>query len=152
MSVNRRLRRPLVVLGVLLSLFLGTASIRVAAAWTAASAPLADRPPSVESLRAALATEQTRSHALQSHLDQLNSDSANLLAALAAAGDRIAVDASQAKVLQGSLAAAKARLAALEKSIGKARPAPANSGAGAATPARNTGPDEAEDPGETGNE
>jgi hypothetical protein len=108
MSVNRRLRRPLVVLGVLLSLFLGAASIRAAAAWTAASAPLADRPPSVESLQAELATEQARSRALQTHLDQLNSDSVDLMAALATASDRIAVDASHAKELQDSLAAAKA--------------------------------------------
>jgi hypothetical protein len=139
MSVNRRLRRPLVVLGVLLSLFLGAASIRAAAAWTAASAPLADRPPSVESLQAELATEQARSRALQTHLDQLNSDSVDLMAALATASDRIAVDASHAKELQDSLAAAKAKLAALEKSIGKARAAAARSGAGAATPARAPG-------------
>jgi septal ring factor EnvC (AmiA/AmiB activator) len=144
MSVDRRLRRPLVVLGVLLALFLGAASIRAAAAWTAASAPLADRPPSVESLRAELATEQARSRALQSHLDQLNSDSSDLLAALAAAGDRIAVDATQAKELQDSLAAAKAKLAALEKSIGNARAASAHSGA-AAAPARSTGSHEGED-------
>jgi chromosome segregation ATPase len=139
MSVNRRLRRPLVVLGVLLSLFLGAASIRAAAAWTAASAPLADRPPSVESLQAELATEQARSRALQTHLDQLNSDSVDLMAALATASDRIAVDASHAKELQDSLAAAKAKLAALEKSIAKARAGAAHSGAGAATPARDTG-------------
>jgi protoporphyrinogen oxidase len=139
MSVNHRLRRPFVVLGVLLSLFLGVASIRAAAAWTAASAPLADRPPSVESLRAELATEQARSRALQPLLDQIESDSADLVAALAAAGDRFGVDASQAKQLQDSLAAAKAKLAALEKSIGKARAATAHSGAGTPTPARVTG-------------
>lgn len=149
MSINRRLRRPLVVLGVVLSLFLGAASIRAAAGWTAASAPLADRPPSVDSLRAELLTEQARSRALQTHLDQLNSDSADLAAALAAAGDRIAVDAGQAKKLQDSLAAAKAKLAALEKSIGKAR-ATAASGAVAATPARNTGSQEEEDHEEAG--
>jgi septal ring factor EnvC (AmiA/AmiB activator) len=144
MSVNRRLRRPLVILGVLLSLFLGAASIRAAAVWTAASAPLADRPPSVESLRSELATEQGRSRALQAHLDQLNSDSSDLLAALAAAGDRIAVDAIQAKELQDSLAAAKAKLAALEKSIGNARAAAGRSGAVAA-PTRSTGSHEVED-------
>jgi chromosome segregation ATPase len=149
MSVNRRLRRPVVVLGVLLSLFLGAASIRAAAAWTAASAPLADRPPSVESLRAELATEQARSRAAQSHLDQLNSDSAALLAALAAARDRIAVDAVQAKELQDSLAAAKAKLAALEMSINKARAAAAHSGPAAATPKRDTASHEDEDHEET---
>jgi chromosome segregation ATPase len=138
MSVNRRLRRPLVVLGVLLSLLVGAASIRAAAAWTAAGAPLADRPPSVESLRAQLATEQARSRALQAHLDDLNSGSADLSAALATARDRIAVDAGQAKELQDSLAAAKAKLAALEKSIGKARGSVAQSRAPAVTQARNT--------------
>jgi chromosome segregation ATPase len=139
MNVPIRLRRPLVVLGVVLSLFLGAASIRVAAAWTAASAPLADKPPSVESLRADLATEQARSHALLAHLDELSSGSADLSAALAAARDRIDVDALQAKDLQDSLVAAKAKLAALEKSIDNARAAAARSGAAVVAPAPATG-------------
>jgi hypothetical protein len=121
MSVPVHLRRPLVVLGVLLSLFMGAASIRAAAAWTAASAPLAVKPPSVDSLRADLAAEQARSDALLTHLDELSTGSADLSAALGAARDRIAADALQAKALQDSLVAAKAKLAALEKSIRASR-------------------------------
>jgi chromosome segregation ATPase len=132
MSIPVRLRRPLVVFGVLLALLLGATSIRAAAEWTAASSPLADKPPSVESLQAELATEQARSTALVDHLDELSSSSADLLAALGAARDRIAADALQAKDLQASLAAAKAKLAALEKSIRDAR---AGTGRSAATPA-----------------
>jgi hypothetical protein len=131
MSVPVRLRRPLVVLGVLVSLLMGVASIRAAAAWTAAGAPLAVKPPSVESLRADLATEQARSIVLLAHLDELSSGSADLSAALGAARDRIAADAVQAKALQDSLVAAKAKLAALEKSIRAARARTAVSAAAA---------------------
>lgn len=120
MSVPVRLRHPLVILGVILSLFAGAATIRAAAAWTAASSPLVAKPPSVESLQASVATEQTRSADLQAQLDQLTAGSADLTAALEAARDRIAADASQAEELQASLTAAKAKLAVLERSIRQA--------------------------------
>jgi chromosome segregation ATPase len=127
MTVPLRVRRPLVLLGVVVSLLIGTASIRAAAAWTAASSPLTARPPSVESLQAALATEQDRSAVLRVQLDGLAAGSTDLTAALEAARDRIAVDAAQATQLQASLAAAQAKLAALERSIGQARTATARS-------------------------
>lgn len=120
MSVPIRLRHPLVILGVVLSLLAGAATIRAAAAWTAASSPLVAQPPSVEGLQASVATEQTRSADLQAQLDQLTAGSADLTAALETARDRIAADASQAKELQARLTAAKAKLAALERSIRQA--------------------------------
>jgi DNA repair exonuclease SbcCD ATPase subunit len=109
--------------GVLLSLALGAATIQAAAAWTAAASPLADKPPSVESLRASLEAAQARSSALQRQLDELNSGSAELTAALEAARERIASDATQAQELRSSLKAAKTKLAALERSIQLARSA-----------------------------
>lgn len=139
MNVPIRLRRPLVILGVVLSLLLGAASIRVAAAWTAASSPLAAKPPSVEALQADLATEQSRSTALQAQLDDLAAGSEELATALSAAREQIAVDATQARELQGSLLAAKDKLAILEKSIRDARAStsrPAAAPAAAAAPAR----------------
>lgn len=121
MSVPLSLRRPLVILGVLLSLLAGMLTIRAAAAWTAASSPLVARPPSVESLQAALAGEESRSAALQAQLDELTAGSADLAAALEAARNRIASDTAQATELQASLKAATAKLATLEKSIRQAR-------------------------------
>lgn len=123
MSVPVRLRRPAVMLGVILVLLAGAATIRAAAAWTAASSPLADKPPSVESLQSALAAEQARSLALQAQLDAITTGSTDLAAALQAARDRIAEDASQARSLQADLEAARTRLAALERSIRQARTA-----------------------------
>ena len=120
MSLPVHLRRPAVALGVVLALLAGAATIQAAAAWTATSAQLADRPPSVEQLQAALEAEQQRSLALQAQLDQLSSGSGELTTALQAARDRIAQDADQAKALQDSLAAAKKKLAALERSIRQA--------------------------------
>lgn len=149
MTVPVKFRRPLVVLGVLITLLAGVATVQAAAAWTAASSPLVSKPPSVESLRAALATEQSRSGALKVQLDELTAGSADLEAALGAARDRIAADATQAKDLQDSLAAAKTKLAALEKSIRLARAAAAKaaapSTAGPAVAPARSGDDEDDD-------
>jgi uncharacterized phage infection (PIP) family protein YhgE len=123
MRIQVRFRRPFVVVGVVLALVAGAASIRAAAAWTAAAAPLAARPPSIESLQVALANEQARSAALRAQLDELTAGSADLTNALTVARDRIATDATQAGKLQASLTAAKTKLSALEASIRRARAA-----------------------------
>jgi DNA repair exonuclease SbcCD ATPase subunit len=123
MSVPVRLRHPLVVLGVVLSLLAGAATIRAAASWTAASSPLTVKPPSVERLQADLAAEQARSADLQLQLDQLAASSRDLVTALETARVRIATDAEQAAALQDSLAAAKEKLATLEQTIRQARAA-----------------------------
>ena len=61
------LRRLLTTIGVIAALLLGFGSIRAAAAWTAASAPLTVAPVSVSALQDQLATEQARSDALREH-------------------------------------------------------------------------------------
>ena len=137
MSIPVRFRHPLVVLGVVLSLLAGAATIRAAAAWTAASSPLAVKPPSVEQIQADLAAEQARSADLEFQLDQLAASSRELASALETARGRIATDAEQAQALQESLAAAKDKLATLERTIGQARAATA---AAAVTPATPTFP------------
>jgi DNA repair exonuclease SbcCD ATPase subunit len=146
MSTSARLRRPAVLLGVVLALFAGAATIRAAANWTAATAPLAQKPPSVESLQSALAAEQARSVALQAQLDELTAGSSELTSALQTARDRIAEDARQAEALQTTLEAAKAKLKALERSIRQVRAAaPAPTAAlAAAAPARGDDDREAE--------
>jgi DNA repair exonuclease SbcCD ATPase subunit len=123
MNASARLRRPAVLLGVVLALFAGAATIRAAAEWTAATAPLAAKPPSVDSLQSALTAEQARSIALQAQLDELTAGSSELTSALQAARDRIAEDARQAEALQSTLEAAKAKLKALERSIRQVRAA-----------------------------
>jgi len=152
MSFPVSLRRPLVVLGVIFSLFAGVATIRAAADWTAASSPLVAKPPSIERLQAALAGEQARSEAFRAQLDELAARSSELTAALAAAQDRIAVDISQARDLQDSLKVAKARLATLERSIRRAQSAAGRTATvtvaapvAAAAPTRVDGGEEAHD-------
>ena len=132
MTMPIRLRQPLVILGVLVALVAGASTIRAAAAWTAASSPLATKPPSVESLQASLATERARSAALEAQLDQLTAGTNDLVAALETARDRIATDADNAAELQARLTAAKAKLTALERSIRQAR---ASAAAAAVQPA-----------------
>jgi septal ring factor EnvC (AmiA/AmiB activator) len=119
-------RRTLTALGVVLSLGLGIATIRAAAAWTASAAPLEEAPPSIAELNAALQVERARSQFLLAQLDALSASSAELETALAAAEQRIAQDATDADALNASLADARQRLAKLEASLLAARaPAPA---------------------------
>jgi septal ring factor EnvC (AmiA/AmiB activator) len=152
MNVPHQLRRPFVVLGVVLSLLLGVATIRAAASWTAASSPLAAKPPSVEALQTTLAEEQSRSAALRAQLEDLTAGSTELTAALDAARSRIAADADQARALQARLKAAKARLASLEASVRRATAATAGIGmtptvAAAAAPSVQAGEHEEDDDG-----
>jgi septal ring factor EnvC (AmiA/AmiB activator) len=139
-------RRGLTVIGVVLSLALGVATIRAAAAWTAAAAPLEEAPPTIAELNAALQLERARSQALLEQLDSLSAGSADLKAALAAAEQRIAQDATDADALDASLADARERLARLEASLRAARaPAPAAPVAPAAAPTPAPGGVEHED-------
>jgi uncharacterized protein YlxW (UPF0749 family) len=139
MSFPVRLRRPFVVLGVLISLLVGVGTVRVAAAWTASSSPLVARPPSVEALQAALSTEQERSTALKAQLDDLSSGSADLAAALEAARGRISADTAQAAEMAASLKAAKAKLASLAASIRAAQGSATRPGSTSSAPAAATG-------------
>ena len=139
---QRGVSRSLVMVGVVASLLIGAASIRAAAAWTAASAPLAVSPASAESLAARLTDEEARSAALQAQLDELRANTADLSGALDTARTRISSDAKTATSLRTRLATAKTRLASLEKSLAAARAAAARAavaatrgGAATATPA-----------------
>jgi hypothetical protein len=123
MSLPASLRRPIVILGVVLSLLVGAATIRAAALWTASSASLVAKPPSVDSLEADLATEQARSAGLQTQLEQLTAGSGAMASALEAARDRIKADATHAQDLVANLEATKAKMVALEQSIAAAKAA-----------------------------
>lgn len=113
-------RRLLTVAAVIAALVLGFGSIRAAAAWTAASAPLTVAPVSVSTLQARLTDEQSRSAVLQQQLQALESQSTDLASALEAANARIDADASHAKDLAAQLKTAKQRLAKLAATIASA--------------------------------
>jgi DNA repair exonuclease SbcCD ATPase subunit len=113
-------RRLLTLVGVVAALGLGFASIQVASAWTAASAPLTVAPDSVSTLQSRLSDEQSRSAALQGQLDALESQSTDLASALRAAHARIDGDASHAADLAAQLKTARQRLAKLEAAIAAA--------------------------------
>lgn len=114
-------RRFATVVGVIAVLAIGVGSIRAAAAWTAASAPLTVAPVTVAALEATIADERARSEALLAQMAALDGRSRDLQAALEAAGERIDADAVHADDVEGQLAAAKAKLAKLEKAIAKAK-------------------------------
>ena len=119
MTLALGIRRASVILGVVAALMLGALSIRFAAAWTAAAAPLAVPPASLTSIEAALTAEQQRSAALMAELRGLESASADLTAALAAAQDTVAGDAATAAALRSDLAKAQAKLATLQAALAK---------------------------------
>ncbi len=116
-----RIRRTLTLGGTLAALVLGFVVIQSAAAWAVDAAPLNAAPVSATSIENKLVDEQARSADLQSQLWAITSNADQLSAALEAAQTQIATDADQATMLQKDLKDAKAKLAALQKSIRQAR-------------------------------
>lgn len=114
------LRRALTVIGVVAVLAIGVGSIRAAAAWTAASAPLTVATVSVKALEASLEVERARSAALETRLDALDQRSRDLAAALADAQARVVVDSGDADAIAEQMAEASAKLARVEAAIAKA--------------------------------
>ena len=126
-------RRLLTVAGVALAIAVGFGTIRVAAAWTAASAPLVVSPTSAAVLQGRLADEQARSAALTDQLAALTAQASELATALEGAQARIVSDTQHATSLAAQLKAAKRRLATLESAIAQARRSLATSKASTAT-------------------
>ena len=121
MTISMPLRRGLVALGVVGALAGGVATVRAAAEWTAQSAPLAVAPESAADLTTRLEAESARSAALEAELETLRARSADLADALDAATAQIGTDTATAQELRDRLAAAKRRLAALERLIARTR-------------------------------
>jgi hypothetical protein len=114
------LRRIIVVLGVVASLLVGTLSIEVAAALTAAAAPPPAPPMSLSALQDALAAQQTRGDDLEAQLAEMNDLTAALEAALAGTSDHISTQGKTAKQLENELKAAQSKLAKLQGLLAKA--------------------------------
>lgn len=133
MTAQPLVRRPLVILGVLLTLFAAAATVRAASIWASTSATLTTPPATISSIEMALAREQSRSAVLQDQLDALHSSSRDLEAALWAANNQVTADQATAADLEASLAAAKAKLAKLEAALRAARAGGTTSRAGSTT-------------------
>ena len=121
MTINRRIRRTVVVAGVLASLALGVVSIRFAADMTAAAAPPPAPPVSLDSLKTALAAEQARGASLQGQLDELLAVTDELTAALTSTEGEVKVDGLTAKELRARLKAADAKLKTVNKLLKEAQ-------------------------------
>jgi len=119
--MNRRIRRALVMSGVVASLFAGAVAIQLAADMTAAAAPPPAPPVSLESLRNSLAAEQARGAALQGQLDDLLAVTDELKAALTSTEDEVTVDGLTAKQLRARLKAADAKLKTVNRLLKEAQ-------------------------------
>lgn len=117
MTAKPHVRRPIVVLGVLLTLFAAAATVRAASLWVSSSAALTTPPASISSIEMALAREQSRSAVLQDQLDGMRSSSRDLSVALFQANNQVTADQATAAQLEASLAAAQAKLAKLEAAL-----------------------------------
>ncbi len=109
-----------VLVGVVAAIALGAVSIRAAAAWTEASAPLTVAPVPVQTLESKIAEELARSEALREDLANLSAETDTLRAALDSADTQVGADAGTAAELEAKLAEARTRLADLEALVAKA--------------------------------
>lgn len=110
------LRRSLVILATVASLFGGAVAIRAAAGWTASAAPLI-APPDPAALITRLRDEKARADAIGQELSQVVSRAAELQDALAVAREKAAGDAKTAAGLAAQLATAQQRLATLQTQL-----------------------------------
>jgi hypothetical protein len=116
-----KLRRTVIVMGVVASLLAGLLSIEIAAALTAAAAPPPAPPMSLSALQDALAAQQQRGDELESQLAEMNDLTASLAAALAGTQDHISTQGKTAKELEKELKAAQAKLAKMQGLLDKAQ-------------------------------
>jgi chromosome segregation ATPase len=121
MTAKPLVRRPLVILGVMLTLLVAAATVRAASIWASSSASLTTPPATIASIEMALAREQSRSAVLQDQLDTMHASSDDLAAALWVANAQVTADQATATDLEASLAAAQAKLAKLEAALKAAR-------------------------------
>ncbi|MDP9467356.1 MAG: hypothetical protein M3P32_01260 [Chloroflexota bacterium] len=130
---NLTLRRSLVVLATVASIFGGAVAIRAAAGWTASAAPLA-APVDPATLVAQLQNEKARADAITQELSQVVERAAELQSALAAAEGKADSDAKAASGLAAQLAAAQKRLATLEQQMKVQGSSPSGTSSGSETP------------------
>ena len=132
--MSRRIRRGLVVIGVIASLALGVVSIQVAASLTAAAAPPPAPPISMSELQARLTAEQARATSLQQQLDELFGVTTQLTDAIQATEAQVNTDGLTAAELRSRLKSAQGRLALVNKLLKEANKRLAALGAAVHTP------------------
>ena len=121
MTPPLKLRRAMVVLGVVASLLVGFASIEVAAALTAAAAPPPAPPMSLGALQEALTAQQERGDALESQLAELNDLTVALSSALDGTREYVNTQGKTAQELEKELKGAQAKLAKLQGLLDRAQ-------------------------------
>lgn len=119
--MNRRVRRTVVISGVVASLLAGAISIRFAADMTAAAAPPPAPPISMEALRSSLAAEQARGASLQAQLDDLLLVTNELTTALSSTEGEVTTDGLTAKQLRDRLKAADGKLKTVNRLLKEAQ-------------------------------
>jgi septal ring factor EnvC (AmiA/AmiB activator) len=112
-------RRSIIVLVAIASLFGGAVVIRAAAGW-AADASLSKAPPDPAQLVGQLEAEQAYAASLAEQLGQVTAKANELRTALEAAQSKASSDAASADDLAAQLQAAKERLATLEAQLAAA--------------------------------
>ena len=113
------MRRSLITVVTIASVFGGAVAIRAAAGWTAGSAPLS-QPPDAAALVGKLQDEKARADAVAAQLRQVLDRSVELENALRVAQEKVATDAVSAQALAAQLAAAEAKLATLQRQLASA--------------------------------
>jgi hypothetical protein len=119
--MNRRVRRGVVVLGVVASLVFGFVSIQIAADLAIAAAPPPAPPISMETLKDQLAAEQGRATDLQQQLTDLLDVTGQLTSALDMTDTQVTDDGLTATQLRDRLKAAEAKLTEVNKLLKKAQ-------------------------------
>lgn len=111
----RRLLRRAAVLGATVAVIAAAAgTVKVAADWRAAAAPLDTAPAGMDSISAEFVSETDRTSVLTGQVDDVASQLTDLQAAVEQANGQVGGDAKTADQLRTDLAAAKAKLATLQ--------------------------------------
>lgn len=114
----KRLFRRAVVLGATLAVIgVGVATVKVAADWRAAAAPLDTAPSGMSTINAQFVAETNRAGGLKDQANAVAGQIADLQAAVAQAGEHVAGDTQSAASLKADLEAAKQKLATLQAQL-----------------------------------
>jgi len=116
-TLSRLVRRAIVLGATVAVIAVAAGTVKVAADWRAASAPLDVAPVGMESVNLQLVSETDRAGALSEQIGSVAGDIATLQGALLEANQHIAGDAQGAETLKKDLAAAKKKLDALQAQL-----------------------------------
>jgi hypothetical protein len=141
---NLTLRRSVIIVATMASLFVGAVAIRAAAGWTASVAPL-EQPPDPAALVSQLKGDHARADAVADELSQVLGRADELHAALIAAQEKAAADALSAEDLARRLAEASQKLAMLQSQMADAQSQPSAAGGGGEVQHEDEHEDEHED-------